>query len=278
MLIGIPKEIKADEYRVGLIPSTVKELVARGHKVEVETRAGDGAGISDEEYSAVGARLVPTADAIFQSTDLIVKVKEPLASERSKLRRGQAIFTYLHLAPDREQTSDLLASGVIAIAYETVTDAAGNLPLLAPMSKVAGRTRDLPMWWKASCTTASPICRERCLGHRHLRSTMRLSRSFWRLRTTESGERSSMTFIFKMGLTYMTEESHATPWRTLWGCLIHLPWNYWERHENCDHQIVVQFSGNGVGIDRNFVGPCGAIRPRIDREWLTRGDRTRYIE
>jgi alanine dehydrogenase len=139
MLIGVPKEIKTDEYRVALIPSTVKELVARGHKVEVETHAGDGAGLSDEDYSAVGARLVRTADAIFQSADLIVKVKEPLSSERGKLRRGQAIFTYLHLARDREQTGQLLASGVTAIAYETVTDTAGKLPLLAPMSKVAGR-------------------------------------------------------------------------------------------------------------------------------------------
>jgi alanine dehydrogenase len=139
MLIGVPKEIKADEYRVGLVPATLRELVAGGHDVEVETLAGDGAGISDAEYAAAGARIVVTADQIFQRAELIVKVKEPLASERRKLRRGQAIFTYLHLAPDREQTNDLLASGVIAIAYETVTDAAGKLPLLAPMSKVAGR-------------------------------------------------------------------------------------------------------------------------------------------
>lgn len=139
MLIGVPKEIKADECRVGLVPATIEELVAKGHAVDVETLAGDGAGISDEEYVAAGARIVETADAIFQRAEMIVKVKEPLAAERKKLRRGQMIFTYLHLAPDREQANDLLASGVTAIAYETVTDAAGNLPLLAPMSRVAGR-------------------------------------------------------------------------------------------------------------------------------------------
>ena len=139
MLIGVPKEIKTDEYRVGLTPATIAELVARGHSVDVETHAGEGAGISDDEYAAVGARLVATADEIFQRAELIVKVKEPLASERQKLRRGQMIFTYLHLAADVEQANDLLASGVTAIAYETVTDEAGKLPLLTPMSKVAGR-------------------------------------------------------------------------------------------------------------------------------------------
>ena len=139
MLIGVPKEIKTDEYRVGLTPATIAELVARGHSVDVETHAGEGAGISDDEYAAVGVRLVATADEIFQRAELIVKVKEPLASERQKLRRGQMIFTYLHLAADPEQANDLLASGVTAIAYETVTDEAGKLPLLTPMSKVAGR-------------------------------------------------------------------------------------------------------------------------------------------
>jgi len=139
MLIGVPKEIKTDEYRVGLIPSTITELVSSGHKVEVETFAGEGAGISDNEYAAAGARVVATSDQIFQQADLIVKVKEPLTTERKKLRRGQILFTYLHLAPDLEQTTDLMASGVTAIAYETVTDAAGKLPLLAPMSIVAGR-------------------------------------------------------------------------------------------------------------------------------------------
>jgi alanine dehydrogenase len=139
MLIGVPKEIKTDEYRVGLVPSTVSELVARGHGVEVETGAGAGAGISDGDYAAAGAQIVAVADRIFQRAELIVKVKEPLASERGRLRRGQVIFTYLHLAPDRAQVDDLLKSGVTAIAYETVTDAAGKLPLLAPMSRVAGR-------------------------------------------------------------------------------------------------------------------------------------------
>ncbi|MGO9006699.1 MAG: alanine dehydrogenase [Beijerinckiaceae bacterium] len=139
MFIAVPKEIKTDEYRVGLVPSTIGELVARGHSIDVETLAGDGAGISDDEYAAAGARIVATADEIFERADLIVKVKEPLAPERKKLRRRQMLFTYLHLAPDLVQTRDLLTSGVTAIAYETVTDAAGRLPLLAPMSKVAGR-------------------------------------------------------------------------------------------------------------------------------------------
>jgi alanine dehydrogenase len=139
MFIGVPKEIKADEYRVGLIPATIKELTAKGHEVAVETLAGDGAGIGDEEYAAAGAQMVSSPDQIYSRAELIVKVKEPLAAERKKLRRDQIIFTYLHLAPDPEQTRDLMASGVTAIAYETVTDAAGKLPLLAPMSQVAGR-------------------------------------------------------------------------------------------------------------------------------------------
>jgi len=139
MLIGVPKEIKTDEYRVGLVPSTIKELSANGHEIMVETLAGEGAGISDDEYAAAGARIVANASEIFSRAELLVKVKEPLAIERKRLRRGQIIFTYLHLAPDAAQTHDLMASGVTAIAYETVTDAAGKLPLLAPMSKVAGR-------------------------------------------------------------------------------------------------------------------------------------------
>ncbi len=139
MLIGVPKEIKTDEYRVGLIPSTIRDLVASGHKVMVETLAGEGAGISDDEYAVAGAGIVATADQIFQQAELIVKVKEPLTAERKKLRRGQIVFTYLHLAADLEQTNDLMASGVTGIAYETVTDTAGKLPLLAPMSTIAGR-------------------------------------------------------------------------------------------------------------------------------------------
>jgi alanine dehydrogenase len=139
MFIGVPKEIKTDEYRVGLTPAAVRELTARGHRVAVETMAGAGAGLADQEYIAAGAEIVTTADQIFARAELIVKVKEPLASERKQLRHGQIIFTYLHLAPDPEQTRDLMASGVTALAYETVTDAAGKLPLLAPMSGVAGR-------------------------------------------------------------------------------------------------------------------------------------------
>lgn len=139
MLVGVPKEIKDNEYRVGLIPSTVRELSARGHQVLIEKGAGVGAGIPDEEYMSAGAEIVAAAGSIFERSELIVKVKEPLAQERRQLRRGQALFTYLHLAPDREQTRELIASGVTAIAYETVTDPQGRLPLLTPMSEVAGR-------------------------------------------------------------------------------------------------------------------------------------------
>ena len=139
MLIGVPKEIKDNEYRVGLIPSTVAELTARGHQVMVETKAGSGAGLADEEYESAGAKIVGNSDPIFERVELIVKVKEPLAVERRRLKRDQVLFTYLHLAPDRGQTEDLMASGVTAIAYETVTDPHGKLPLLTPMSEVAGR-------------------------------------------------------------------------------------------------------------------------------------------
>ena len=139
MQIGAPKEIKDNEYRVGLIPAIVRELTARGHRVIVETKAGAGAGISDDEYVKAGAEIASSADQIYERAELIVKVKEPLAAERSRLRRGQVLFTYLHLAPDLEQTKDLLTSGVTAIAYETVMDAQGKLPLLKPMSEVAGR-------------------------------------------------------------------------------------------------------------------------------------------
>jgi len=138
MRIGVPKEIKDNEYRVGIVPSTVRELTDNGHEVLVETGAGAGAGLPDEDYRAAGAKLVD-ADTVYDRAELIVKVKEPLAAEREKLHRGQVLFTYLHLAPDREQTVDLLASGVTAIAYETVTGRDGSLPLLTPMSEVAGR-------------------------------------------------------------------------------------------------------------------------------------------
>ena len=139
MLIGVPKEIKEDEYRVGLVPKTVSDLTARGHQVLIEATAGDGAGIADAAYAAMGATIVPSADEIFFRAELIVKVKEPQSAERAKLHGGQILFTYLHLAADRAQAGDLLASGVTAIAYETVTGPAGDLPLLAPMSRVAGR-------------------------------------------------------------------------------------------------------------------------------------------
>ncbi len=139
MLVGVPKEIKDSEYRVGLVPSTVRELVHNGHKVIVEQNAGLGAGLADADYEAAGAEIVADAHQVFDRAELIVKVKEPLAVERKKLKRGQVLFTYLHLAPDPAQTADLLASGVIAIAYETVTSPDGTLPLLTPMSEVAGR-------------------------------------------------------------------------------------------------------------------------------------------
>lgn len=139
MLVGVPKEIKDSEYRVGLVPSTVRELTANGHVVVVEKNAGLGAGLADADYQAVGAEIVADADQVYARAELIVKVKEPLAVERKKLRPGQVLFTYLHLAADPEQTADLMAAGVIAIAYETVTSPQGALPLLTPMSEVAGR-------------------------------------------------------------------------------------------------------------------------------------------
>jgi alanine dehydrogenase len=139
MRIGVPKEIKDNEFRVGLTPSSVAELVHHGHHVIVETGAGLGSGLTDAEYEAAGAQLAADQDAIFQTADMIVKVKEPQVSERAKLREGQVLFTYLHLAADLEQTRDLLASGATCIAYETVTAPTGGLPLLTPMSEVAGR-------------------------------------------------------------------------------------------------------------------------------------------
>ncbi len=139
MRIGVPKEIKTHEYRVGLTPDSVRELVAHGHALWVETQAGAGIGRLDDAYQAAGAHIAATPEELFAQAELIVKVKEPQAVERQMLRPGQVLFTYLHLAPDPEQTRDLLDSGAICIAYETVTDAQGGLPLLAPMSQVAGR-------------------------------------------------------------------------------------------------------------------------------------------
>ena len=139
MLIGVPKEIKNHEYRVGMTPLSVREAVRHGHEVWVQTGAGLGIGAADDEYRAAGAQNVPTAEEIFAKADMIVKVKEPQAVERKMLREGQILYTYLHLAPDPEQTKDLVKSGAICIAYETVTNSRGGLPLLAPMSQVAGR-------------------------------------------------------------------------------------------------------------------------------------------
>ncbi|MEK9754803.1 MAG: alanine dehydrogenase [Rhodospirillaceae bacterium] len=139
MKIGVPKEIKNHEYRVGMTPTSVGEAVHHGHEVMVETNAGVGINASDDDYVAAGAKVVGSAKEVFAAAEMIVKVKEPQAGERKMLREGQILFTYLHLAPDPEQTKDLVASGAVCIAYETVTDAQGGLPLLAPMSQVAGR-------------------------------------------------------------------------------------------------------------------------------------------
>ncbi|MBX9697703.1 MAG: alanine dehydrogenase [Alphaproteobacteria bacterium] len=139
MRIGVPREVKIHEYRVGLVPAGVRELCSLGHSVVVETGAGAGIGFTDEHYKNVGAEIVQTATAVFEQADMIVKVKEPQASEYGLLRDGQILFTYLHLAPDPAQTAGLLHAKAIAIAYETVTDSSGGLPLLSPMSEVAGR-------------------------------------------------------------------------------------------------------------------------------------------
>ena len=139
MIVGVPKETKVHEYRVGLTPQSVRELVAHGHEVRVETRAGAAIDFDDEAYRAAGAAIVATAEEVFAAAALVVKVKEPQEAERRRLREGQVLFTYLHLAPDPAQAKDLLASRAICIAYETVTSASGTLPLLAPMSEVAGR-------------------------------------------------------------------------------------------------------------------------------------------
>jgi alanine dehydrogenase len=139
MRIGVPKEIKNHEYRVGLTPGSVRELTAHGHQVLVQKNAGFEIGLSDGDYKQAGASIVATATEIFKKADMIVKVKEPQAIECKMLREGQVLFTFLHLAPDPEQTKGLMKSGAIAIAYETVTDKNGHLPLLAPMSEVAGR-------------------------------------------------------------------------------------------------------------------------------------------
>jgi alanine dehydrogenase len=139
MLIGVPKEIKNHEYRVGLTPESVAECVRHGHEVVVEANAGVGIGARDDDYRSVGAKIAADAAGIFETAEMIVKVKEPQSAERKHLREGQILFTYLHLAPDPEQAKDLMASGAVCIAYETVTAPTGGLPLLKPMSQVAGR-------------------------------------------------------------------------------------------------------------------------------------------
>lgn len=139
MRVGVPKEIKNNEFRVGLVPASVRELVNRGHEVFVETNAGKGIGMSDDDYTAVGAEILDDAKSVFDIAEMIVKVKEPQAVERAMLRPDHTLFTYLHLAPDAPQTEDLVNSGATCIAYETVTDEHDGLPLLAPMSEVAGR-------------------------------------------------------------------------------------------------------------------------------------------
>ena len=139
MKIGVPKEIKNNEYRVGLIPDSVAELTAKGHQLFIEKNAGAGIGFSDLDYRYAGAQIVETAGAVFAQAEMLIKVKEPQPVECAMLRPGQILFTYLHLAPDRQQTLNLIKSGAVCIAYETVVDNGGHLPLLIPMSEIAGR-------------------------------------------------------------------------------------------------------------------------------------------
>jgi alanine dehydrogenase len=139
MIVGLPKEIKNNEYRVGLVPAGVKALVDAGHKVLVERAAGEGSGIADAEYERAGAGFLETADEVWAAAEMIVKVKEPIEPEYARMREGQILYTYLHLAPDQRLTQVLLERGVTGVAYETITDAKGQLPLLTPMSEVAGR-------------------------------------------------------------------------------------------------------------------------------------------
>jgi alanine dehydrogenase len=139
MIVGLPKEVKDNEYRVGLVPAGVKALTSSGHRVLVETKAGEGSGISDQEYLNAGGEIVTTADEVWSLAEMVVKVKEPIPSEYGFLREGLILFTYLHLAPARELTRALLDRGVTGVAYETITNDQGHLPLLTPMSEVAGR-------------------------------------------------------------------------------------------------------------------------------------------
>ena len=167
MIVGVPREIKPDEYRVAITPAGVREMVEHGHLVLIEAGAGEGSAIADAEYESQGARIVPNAATVFAEAAMVLKVKEPQAAEIEMLRQGQLLFTYLHLAPDPEQTRGLCGSGATCIAYETVEDAHGRLPLLAPMSEIAGKiaTRPAPSCWRsrsagaASCSAACPAWR-----------------------------------------------------------------------------------------------------------------------
>ncbi|MBU6313389.1 MAG: alanine dehydrogenase, partial [Actinomycetales bacterium] len=139
MKVGVPTEIKKDEYRVAITPAGVRELTELGHQVVIQSGAGDGSAISDDDYVAQGASILPDADAVFGEAEMVVKVKEPQAEEVARLREGQLLFTYLHLAPDPGLTRGLVESGATCVAYETIEDSNGRLPLLAPMSEVAGK-------------------------------------------------------------------------------------------------------------------------------------------
>jgi alanine dehydrogenase len=139
MIVGVPKEIKNNEYRVGLVPAGAKALVDAGHTVIVEKNAGEGSGIPESEYERAGAKIIETADEVWSTAEMIVKVKEPIEPEYPRMREGQILYTYLHLAPDERLTQEMLERGVTGVAYETITDARGGLPLLTPMSEVAGR-------------------------------------------------------------------------------------------------------------------------------------------
>ena len=161
MLVGVPREIKDSEYRVGLVPSTVRELTSRNHRVLVQKDAGLGAGIPDDAYVAAGAEIAPGPDRIFADTELIVKVKEPLAAERKKLRPGQVLFTYLHLAADAALTRALMASGATCIAYETVEDQRGRLPLLAPHRLLVPRLAMPKPAMRRAATRRMPLRRRR---------------------------------------------------------------------------------------------------------------------
>ena len=186
MRIGCPKEIKNNEFRVGLTPGSVAELVGAGHEVIVETKAGTGIDFDDQAYVDAGARIAPDAKSVFAESDMIVKVKEPQARECKMLRKGQLLFTYLHLAPDPEQTQGLLKSGCTAIAYETVTSPRGGLPLLAPMSEVAGR---MSIQAGAHALERGAGGRRATLGHRSLPSRLDLRRDGARNRPGHSDSR-----------------------------------------------------------------------------------------